>query len=219
VDDVPALLVVAGAVGLSSVSPGPTSVVVARTALVGGARAGRDAAFGVGVISVVMAAAIGVGIGLVQVFMTWLFLTLKFAGGVYLIWLGVQMWRAHLVGALLPGPAVTAVRSRSFGSAVSGALAQVSNPKVWMSYGVVLATLLPTDASPGLLATAALVTGATELVWFMVMAIILSRPPARRFYERHAATIDRTGGVVLAGLGAYFTGEAIWSLLAQGAGW
>lgn len=64
---------------------------------------------------------------------------LKWLGGAYLIWLGIQLWRApplHLAavapGALKPGPALLR----------QGLLSAISNPKVILFYGAFLPQFL-----------------------------------------------------------------------------
>ena len=114
------------ALGLS-LSPGPNGLL----ALTHGALHGRRKALftvaggAVGFATLIALSMFGIG-ALLKASAVWL-AVLKWVGGAYLVWLGVQVWRAPPIAAL--GPQVG--RPASSGGALfrAGALAALTNPK------------------------------------------------------------------------------------------
>ncbi len=119
------LLYTLAALGLS-LSPGPNSLL----ALTHGALHGRGRALytmlggTVGFLLVIALSMFGIG-ALLQASLTWL-TALKWAGGAYLIWLGVQVWRSPPIAVDRSAPATTAVPAALFRQ---GFLSAATNPK------------------------------------------------------------------------------------------
>ena len=84
-----AILSIAGAITLGAISPGPSFVMVARTAVASSRADGLAAALGMGVGGVIFAAAALLGLHVVLTAVPWLYLGLKVLGGAYLLFLGV----------------------------------------------------------------------------------------------------------------------------------
>src|SRR5215510_14923440 len=78
---------------LAAMSPGPSFITVSRTALGSGRSAGLASAFacGFGVLPWAIAAILGIVIVFNQA--PWLYTALKAAGGLYLLYLAVTVWR------------------------------------------------------------------------------------------------------------------------------
>lgn len=128
-----------------------------------------------------------------------LFVAVKFAGAVYLIWLGVQLWRTKPVAmaeTAKPGP-------RSYGRALLGGfLVTISNPKTIVFY----AGLLPTFIDlPHLTRVEALVMGAIVVatVGLIPAAYAVMAAGSRRFLQRpeRMKILNRTAGSALIGTG------------------
>ena len=119
------LIYLLAATGLS-LSPGPNGLL----ALTHGALHGRRMALytiGGGVLGFVIVIALSLfGIGaLLKASLVWL-TVLKWAGGAYLVWLGVQVWRAPPIGIDLQRPAEPVAPGSLFRQ---GALSALTNPK------------------------------------------------------------------------------------------
>ena len=71
-----------------------------------------------------------IGIAAVMVQFPWLFLTLKFIGGVYLIYLGIQMWRSKGKLALNVGGETSGEIERKE-LVLQGFVTAIANPKGW----------------------------------------------------------------------------------------
>jgi len=139
-DLVVALLSIAGALSLGTMSPGPSFIMVARTA-VGVSRAdGLAAALGMGVGGVLFAVLALLGLHVVLTAVTTLYIVFKIAGGAYLVYLGWIIWRGARRPLDFEEKPVRA--GRSFGLAL---LTQLSNPKTALVYASVFVSLLPRE--------------------------------------------------------------------------
>ncbi|MCK2097441.1 LysE family translocator [Thauera aromatica] len=200
----------AGIVGVlivGTVSPGPSFVMVARTAVGAGRGNGLAAAVGMGIGGVVFAVAALVGLQAVLVSVPALYVAFKIGGGIYLLYLGVLIWR----GAKQPLTAQAAPGEGGSGplrSLLLGLGTQLSNPKAAIVYASVFAAFLPNGAALAVgIAITALVF-VIETVWYGLVAVMLSAAQPRRTYLRFKAWIDRAAGGVMAALGLKLASSA-----------
>ncbi|WP_178130408.1 LysE family transporter [Reyranella sp. CPCC 100927] len=186
---------------LAVASPGPTFLVVARTAATGSRAAALVAAVAVGIGALVWATAALFGLQALLVRFEWLYLTLRIAGGLYLVYLGVQLVRhagkgdAMAVVAATPG---TTSLARVFREAL---MVQLSNPKVAVFFGSVFLTLLPAAAPAWMVAAVLAIVFVNECGWFTLVALLFSGNAVRAVYRRARVWIERLTGGVLAALG------------------
>jgi RhtB (resistance to homoserine/threonine) family protein len=192
---------VLGALALGTLSPGPSFIFVARTAVAKSRRDGLAAALGMGVGGVIFAALALLGLQAMIAAMPWLFTALKVIGALYLMYLGLCAWRAAREPVTLErnDPAMKRLTGGSFRL---GLLTQLSNPKTAVVYGSVFAALLP-RATPGWVGLVLVVLiFAIEAGWYAFVAVTLSAESPRAVYLRAKTAIDRTAGGVMALLGA-----------------
>ena len=88
-----AIVAILGAVLIGAISPGPSFVLVARTAVAVSRSDGVATALGMGLGGLIFAAAALLGLQVVLAAVPSLYLGLKIAGAAYLIYLAVQLWR------------------------------------------------------------------------------------------------------------------------------
>ena len=193
---------------VGAASPGPSFVMVARTA-VGASRAdGLMAALGMGIGGLLFAGAALLGLKGLLAAVPSLYLLLKVAGGLYLAYLGYRIWRG--AGTPLATEEVAA-QSRSVTLARSftlGLTTQISNPKTALVYASVFAAFLPAASTPGFdMLIAALVFG-IEAGWYALVALLLSSAAPRRAYLRYKAWIDRAAGGMMVALGLKLASSA-----------
>jgi threonine/homoserine/homoserine lactone efflux protein len=183
---------------LAVASPGPSTVLVMQTAAVAGRRGGLVAAFAMMLGAVAWAAAALYGLQALFAQFAWLYRVFQVAGGLFLIWLAVMMWRhAHE-----PLPEMSTVARGSDGQIFMRALLlQLSNPKIMVFFGSIFLSVLP-QHMPGWMQAAVLALVAfDEFTWFALLALIFSGGKARAFYRRAKFWLDRTMGGALALLG------------------
>jgi len=195
-----ALAAVMAALGVGVVSPGPSFVMVARTAVVASRRHGIAAALGMGVGGLAFAVCALFGLQAALIAVPTLYLVLKVAGGAYLVYLGCKIWQVAanpLVDAGLAPVAPDRWR-RSF---ALGLATQLSNPKTAIVYASVFAAFLP--AQPTAAFDAALIVSVfvVEASWYSFVALALSAVRPRSAYLRFKAPVDRTAGGVMVLLG------------------
>jgi RhtB (resistance to homoserine/threonine) family protein len=180
------------------VIPGPDTAMVTKNAVAGGRRSGVYAAFGVSVGLTIWTAAAALGIAALLRASQIGFDILKFAGAIYLTWVGIQMLRSRGVVA-----GVAVGRSGSGKKAFrQGLLSDLGNPKI----AVFFTSLLPqfvqgTGSAFTPLLFLGVLFAVLTLLWLAVYALAvghasgwLRRPGVRK-------TLDRVTGVVLIGFG------------------
>ncbi|WAG81680.1 LysE family transporter [Metapseudomonas furukawaii] len=151
-----------------SLTPGPNSLLALTHGALYGARRTLSTILG-GVIGFSLLIALAMfGLGALLQASSDILLTLKWIGGAYLLWLGIQLWRSpplHL-GPLSGGGLGDAALFRQ------GFLSAVSNPKVLLFYGAFLPQFLDPQAS---LLTQFFVMAATFAVAEFVVEYLLAR--------------------------------------------
>lgn len=183
---------------LIAMSPGPAAVLAIRTATVDGARAALTLSLGLAIGIAIWALTALAGLSFLFEIMPWVQTGLRLAGGFFLIWIGISLWR----DAPLPLPQSGADVPRSSAAALGlGIWTNLANPKALAYFAAVFTGLLPTDLS---LAEGALVLALVfgiEIAWYAVLALLFSRPAPRRYYTRLKTGAERIFGVLLAGFG------------------
>lgn len=196
------LLGIAGAMIVGAMSPGPSFVMVARTAVSSSRGDGLAAALGMGAGGVVFAIAALAGLQAAFLAVPALYLAVKLLGGAYLVYLGIRIWR----GAREPLAAMQDARpAASPGNArrafLLGMGTQVSNPKTAVVYASIFAAFLPREVPLALALAVPAVIFCIETGWYAVVALALSSAAPRSAYLRYKAWIDRAAGGVMVLLG------------------
>ena len=127
-----------------SLSPGPNGLLaLTHGALHGSRKALYTIAGGaIGFVAVIALSMFGIG-ALLKASLAWLTI-LKWAGGAYLVWLGIQVWRSPPIGL----EAQAAAETRSGGSMFrQGALSAVTNPKAVLFFTAFLPQFIDPAAS------------------------------------------------------------------------
>jgi len=194
------LLAFSLAAALLTITPGPDTALVLRTAVAECARRAILVGFGIATGCLTWGIALALGLGALIATSEVAYQVLKTAGAVYLAWLGLTLmlspqraWEAERP----PDPAGSGVASFR-----RGFLTNVLNPKVGIFYVSFLPQFIPNGASVP--ATTILLTGlhaALGLIWFLVL--IRAADPLIRVLKLPAVAlwIDRFVGAVFVGLG------------------
>ena len=128
------LIYLLAATGLS-LSPGPNGLLALTHGALHGRRKALYTIFGgaAGFVAVIALSMFGIG-ALLKASLVWL-TVLKWVGGAYLVWLGIQVWRSPPVSV----QAGAAVHGRSGASMFGqGALSALTNPKVLLFFAAFL---------------------------------------------------------------------------------
>lgn len=189
-------------VAIIALAPGPDTMVVLKNALAGGARGGLVACSGITVANALQAAAVGLGLGAVIVRSQPVFEVLRWAGVVYLCYLGVQALRGAWRGDYRDLGSGDGRRAGSFRRWREGFLSNITNPKVLAFYLSVLPQFLePGRAATGdalLLAFTVVVIGAA---WQLLLLLLVHRVRGWLSQRRVRRVLDTVTGTALLGFG------------------
>ena len=196
-----AILGIAAALAIGAASPGPSFLVVARLAVSSSRVDGLYAALGMGIGGLIFACLSLLGLhGLLHAVPS-LYVVLKVLGGLYLVYLGIRIWRGArrpLIGSDIGASTSVQPATRSF---ALGLATQISNPKTAVVYASVFAAFLPATSTVAFNLCVVGLVFLIEAGWYAFVAIALSSERPRYIYLRYKAWIDRTAGAVMIVLG------------------
>jgi threonine/homoserine/homoserine lactone efflux protein len=162
------LLYLLAAIGLS-LSPGPNGLLALTHGALHGRRKALYTVTGgcVGFVVLIALSMFGIG-ALLEASLVWL-TVLKWVGGLYLVWLGVQVWRSPPIGV----DALKAGEARTGGSLFrQGALAAVTNPKGILFFAAFLPQFI--DPARSLVVQFAIMAATFTLIEFITELFIAS---------------------------------------------
>ena len=122
------LLAVLATLLVGAISPGPSFLLVSRISVVQSRAHGFAAALGMGLGGTIFAGLALLGLAALLSQVVWLDAVLKLAGGLYLLWLGIRIWRG--ANEPLPSADSVSVENRTLlRSAAFALFTQLSNPR------------------------------------------------------------------------------------------
>ncbi|WP_119392605.1 LysE family translocator [Taklimakanibacter lacteus] len=197
-----------GAVLIGAISPGPSFVMVLRTSIALSRADGLAAALGMGLGGAFFGTLALLGLTALLAQVDWLYMVLKLAGGAYLIYLAIRIWRG--AGKALAIPETAAFRSTTLRRSFSMALmTQLSNPKTAVAYASVFAALLPPQVPAWMIMALPPSIFLVETSWYAVVSVAFSSQRPRALYVKAKAWIDRVTSLVIGGLGLRLLFETV----------
>lgn len=184
---------------MAAVSPGQSFLFITRTAMTSGRIPALAATVGMAGGACVWAVAAMLGMAVILQQATWAYTILRIAGGLYLVYLAIMIWR-HAPAAIEIGT-VKKQDMQLLGSLRNGFLIQLANPKVVVFFGSIFFALLPPDAPLWVSCAAVLIVLFNETAWFTLVALLFSSPGPRGAYVRLKPSIDRVMAGVLGMIG------------------
>ena len=181
--------------------PGPDTAIVTKHALLGGRHGGMFAAIGVSIGLLIWTLAAAVGLAAVLRASAVAFDVVKFAGAIYLVFMGVQMLgnRSSLVRG--EGDGDVPRRGVATKALRQGLLSDLSNPKVAVFFTSFLPQFVSGDSGFASLLVMGVIFCLLTLLWLLAYgalighgSTVLHRPAVRR-------ALDRFTGVVLVAFG------------------
>ncbi|RKE86140.1 threonine/homoserine/homoserine lactone efflux protein [Rhizobium sp. AG855] len=205
------LAIILLAIAVGAMSPGPSFVLVSRISMSHSRIHGLACAIGMGLGGALFTTLALVGLVALLQQVEWLYLVLKLAGGLYLVYLGIRIWQ----GAKVPMTPVSGGEAgqlsspwRSLGLAFA---TQVSNPKTAVVYASIFAAMMPATPPLALLLALPPAIFLVEAGWYAIVAFAFSAERAQRVYLRWKTGIDRLAGLVIGALGLRLLGETLSS--------
>jgi threonine/homoserine/homoserine lactone efflux protein len=186
-------------------SPGPSFVMAARTAVARSRADGLALALGLALGATLIAAMCLAGLSAVLHAVPALYVLLKVLGGLYLAWLAWQIWKSAPQPLDMTGldqASAGQIKKQRIASFRLGVITQISNPKAAVVYGSVFAALLPAEFPlMGSLLVAAGVF-VMEFGWMSTVVLVLSSSAPLAAYMRGKTAIDRAAAGVMGLLAA-----------------
>lgn len=198
----PLLFTFAVALSIAVALPGPGIFSIVSCAIGRGFRPALAMTSGIVVGDVIFFTLAVLGLAALARSLGELFFFVKLAGALYLIWLGVKLWRAQPEEA---GDAATgaALPQRSYGrDFVAGFLVTISNPKTIGFYAGLLPTFVDLETLTWVNAVA--MGGIVVLVVALIpAAYALAAARSRRFFQsaRSLRVLNRAAGTMMIGSG------------------
>jgi threonine/homoserine/homoserine lactone efflux protein len=185
-----------GVAVLVSLLPGPATALVVRSAAVHGRREAFHTVLGNSTGILFWALASVLGISALVAASEAAFLGLKVVGAIVLLWLGVQALRGGKAAGEEQRPGI----ARS--PFAQGLLTSGANPKLAVFFLALLPQFVPDGAPvlPWTLAMAAILI-AVDLVYFTLLAWVVSRAKRTLVGSRLARRVEQLTGAVMIGLG------------------
>ncbi len=129
-----------------------------------------------------------------------LFIGLKVAGGLYLLWLGYKIFRGSAQPMDFSASGMAGNRSllKTFRD---GLYTQLSNPKTALVFASIFTALLPAQIPTAFYYIVPLMSFLIDVSWYSLVALVLSADRPRRVYLRLKRRIDIATATVLGALG------------------
>jgi threonine/homoserine/homoserine lactone efflux protein len=188
------------AILLGAMSPGPSFLVVARTAVASSRARGILAALGMGFGGAAFALAALLGLQLLLTAAPGLYKALQVVGAAYLLWIAVRLWKSAAKPLERADNGLSHRNSRRR-ALLLGLVTQLSNPKTAIVYASVFSALLPRQPSLSAVAALSVTVFAIEFGWYALVAIAFSTGSARQAYARGKKSIDRLAAGAMTALG------------------
>jgi threonine/homoserine/homoserine lactone efflux protein len=186
-------------------SPGPSFIIVAQSAIASSRMHGVAVALGMGAGGALFAVAALLGLQVLLTTVPSLYRALQIIGALYLLLIAYRLWKSAPKPLVINREApVKATKIRAF---VVGLLAQLSNPKTAIVYATVFSAALP-DAPSAF--TSAIFVAAIffiEFGWYAIVAVAFSAEHVRSVYVRGKCSIDRLAATAMGLLGAKILSE------------
>jgi RhtB (resistance to homoserine/threonine) family protein len=184
-------------------APGPDTMVMLKNSLSGGTRGGLLATFGIFTGNAVQGTAAALGLGVVIARSQPVFLTLKWLGAAYLVFLGFQALRGAWRGNYATVGETRRKRTSGFRRWREGFLSNITNPKVLVLYLSVLPQFLdPVRTTTWDALVLAYTVAVLGSLWLLVLLFFVHR--VRTWLERRKVrrALDGVTGTAPLGFGA-----------------
>ncbi|WP_099074449.1 LysE family translocator [Proteus alimentorum] len=185
---------------LGMISPGPDFFLVVKNAARYQRSAAMMTAMGIVAALLVHMSYCVAGIAVLITTTPWLFSILKYAGAVYLLWIGFQSLLSKSNHSI---DEKTAQHSQiSFHRAfMQGFLCNLLNPKATLFFLAVFTQVLSIDSSIGEKLWYAFIIWGLAVVYWPLLVLLIQSAPVRKMLNKIQKSIDKVLGIVLIGLG------------------
>lgn len=195
-------LIAVSAIGVAilfgAMSLGVSFLLVARMAMSSSRRAALSVAAGMGFGASVFAAIALAGLHTLLTLVPSLYTGLKVAGGCYLLWLVLKMFRSPSNRFNDSAGTEEVSVSKAF---MTGVFTQISNPHTALVFASIFSAALSKNIQPVMYIILPTMAFVIDVLWYAVVACLLSTDEPRQAYIKYRKFIDKLSGGVMAFLG------------------
>lgn len=179
---------------LAVISPGPDFAMVSRNSLILSRRAGLLTAFGIGTGIIIHVSYTLIGLGVLLQQSLWMFNAIKFAGAIYLIYLGIRMLRTKQEDVISDNSVASMSDLAAFRT---GFLTNVLNPKTLIFIVSLFMQVIKPETPLITQIYYGIFISLMHMFWFSLVALCFSAGPIRSQLIAIRHWIDRTFGGLL----------------------
>ena len=190
---------IAFALMLGAMSPGPTSIYVAKNSIAISRKHGLYTAFGTGTGAAIFGLLAVLGLQALLLAVPSAYLALKICGGLYLLWLAYKIIK-HAKEPMEQADGTTQVMSYKQAYRL-GLITQMSNPKIAIVLASIFTALLPKEIPNYFYVVLPMLCFFIDAGWYSLVAVALSAEKPRRVYLKFKKVFDRVAGGVMTLLG------------------
>jgi len=186
---------------LAVITPGPNFFITAQTAVMHSRSAGLFIVLGTCTGTIIWSIAGYFGLAYLFIVAPWIYISLKVAGGSYIIYLGIKV----IINSYKTN-SKSDIQQESFQSNFKnwrkGLVTNLSNPKTAMFITSLFASVLPKEPTlfMGILIVTLMVT--ISLIWYSFVVFIFSSKKFSCYYNQMQKRIEGVAGIIFLAFGA-----------------
>lgn len=188
---------------LGVMSPGPSFLVIAQTAMANSREKALFMALGMGLGAMIFALLAASGVYVLLKSAPWMFMSLKIIGGLYLCFLAYKIIRASQnMPERVEVNTLDVPKKESFFKAfLLGLFTQLSNPKTAIVIAGIFAAFFPADVPAFTYAIVCLMAFVIDTSWYALVALVLSTKKAQATYGKYQNIISMSAGGLIGLIG------------------
>lgn len=185
---------------LALISPGPNVLIVTQMAVSQTRRVGIATALGLATGAAVWSSTALIGLNVVFVRLAWLYDGLRILGGVYLIYLGIMMWRTT-TQPLVPSSSEELAIRTDWQAFRRGLQTNLTNPKAALFFSSIFTAFLTPSLPTWVKLASVGIIIADATIFYVAMAYFFSTRQVQQVYQRSKHWVNRIAGTILALVG------------------
>lgn len=183
---------------MGAISPGPSLALIIRNTVQGGQGHGVATALGHGLGVGIYALITALGLSVLITQTPLLFDLIRYGGAAFLAWLGIKALLAKPASGDAADETVHAVRGRQ--GAFEGFMVAFLNPQLAIFFIALFSQFVHADTGWREGSIMMLTAGGIDALWYVLVALVLSRGPVLAWLKAKSFAIDKISGLVLLGL-------------------
>ncbi|WP_429114190.1 LysE family translocator [Aeromonas rivipollensis] len=183
---------------MGAISPGPSLALIIRNTVQGGQGHGVATALGHGLGVGIYALITALGLSVLITQTPLLFDLIRYGGAAFLAWLGIKALLAKPASGDSADETVHAARGRQ--GAFEGFMVAFLNPQLAIFFIALFSQFVHADTGWREGSIMMLTAGGIDALWYVLVALVLSRGPVLAWLKAKSFVIDKISGLALLGL-------------------